>query len=69
MDTLEADLSTTDTPSASLAKSIMDRLVKEGIFGENAAKRLQISMASGNMTQEDWQLSVELGMEEQENTE
>lgn len=52
-----------ETPSDMLAKRIADRLVKEGLFIESAAKKAQSAIAAGKMSPEDWRLPVELATE------
>lgn len=52
-----------DKPSDTLSKRITDRLVKEGLVTEVAAKKIQSSMASGRMRAEDWRLPIELATE------
>jgi len=55
-----------DMPSDTLAKRIADRLVKEGLFSEAAAKKAQTALASGRMSAEDWRLPIELTTEKKE---
>ncbi len=55
-----------DKPSDTLAKRITDRLVKEGLFTEVAAKKAQSTIASGKMSPEDWRLPIELATEKKE---
>lgn len=58
-------MTTMDKPSDTLAKRITDRLVKEGLFTEAAAKKATCSIASGKMSLEDWRLPIELATDQQ----
>ena len=55
-----------DKPSDTLSKRIIDRLVKEGLFTEAAAKKAQTAIATGKMSAEDWRLPIELANEKEE---
>ncbi len=60
---MDSKLATMDKPSETLAKRIVDRLVKESLFTEAAAKKALAAIASGKMSAEDWRLPIELATE------
>ena len=50
-----------DTPTQALAVKITERLVREKLISDSAAKQIQPRLAEGKMRPEDWRLPVELG--------
>lgn len=52
-----------ETPTQTLARKIVDRLVNEGLITASAGAKLQPKLAEGKLKAEDWRLLIELGME------
>jgi hypothetical protein len=52
-----------ETPTQTLARQIVERLVKEGLITASAGAKLQPKLAAGKLSAEDWRLAIELGME------
>ncbi len=50
-----------ETPSQTLARQIVTRLVKERLIGERATGTLTQQLADGKLRAEDWRLPIELG--------
>lgn len=56
-------LPSTETPAQTLARQIVERLVKEGLITAAAGAKLLPKLAAGKLSAEDWRLPIELGME------
>lgn len=52
-----------EVPEEILARRIVERLVAEGLIGEQAAEEIRTKLASGKLRGEDWRLPIELGAE------
>lgn len=52
-----------DKPSQVLAKRIVERLVREGLIGADAANILQLKLAEGKLKADDWRLPVEIAQD------
>jgi hypothetical protein len=50
-----------ETPAQTLARQIVERLVKERMISAAAAGKLQQQLAAGKLRPEDWRLPIELG--------
>ena len=51
-----------ESPSEKLAKTIVERLMLEGLITVEAGRNMQAVLASGNMKVGDWRLPVELAL-------
>ena len=51
-----------------VAKRIIERLRKEGLFAEPSLVKLQPKLAAGTLSGEDWKLAVELDRVDAANT-
>lgn len=51
-----------ETPSQTLAATIIERLIREGVITAEAAKAIQPKLAEGKLRGEDWRLPIELGV-------
>lgn len=49
-----------ETPSQTLARQIVERLVREKLISAEAASMLQPKLANGTLRAEDWRLPIEL---------
>lgn len=50
-----------ETPSQTLARQIVEQLIKERLISATAAAKLQQQLADGKLRAEDWRLPIELG--------
>jgi hypothetical protein len=56
-----------ETPSQTLARQIVERLVRENLISAEAAGKLQPLLADGKLRAEDWRLPIELSGDKEEN--
>lgn len=57
----------TEIPSQTLARQIVERLVKEGLISSQSSGQTQSKLADGKLTGEDWRLLIELGSDKEGN--
>jgi hypothetical protein len=52
-----------ESPSARLAKRILERLVAANLLLSDQVEKLRPKLESGQLTLEDWRLAIEIAME------
>jgi hypothetical protein len=57
-----------ETPSQTLAAKITERLVREGLITDEAAKKILPKLAEGKLRAEDWRLPIELAEKKEAKT-
>lgn len=54
-----------NSPSAQLAKEIIDQLITEKIIVPNDRQSLTVKMAEGKLQTSDWKLAIEKSLDEE----
>lgn len=58
-----------ETPSKQLSEIVLTKLVEAGLLRGSDKQKYLSKFAEGNITQEDWRLSIELAKAEEKNDE